>query len=189
MPSLSTSSSIRTGFFVPARRSPCTIWPGSAPMYVRRWPRISASSRMPPSELAQRLRLRFGGHASRFDLGAERVHLLRSLVAFAELLLDGLHLLTQIIVALRLAHLRLDLGLDLATELENLGLLAERGRQLREALAHVDCLEQLLLECERERGEGGGNEIGDGAGAFDIVEHRDELIGQHGRQRHDLREQ
>ena len=172
----------------------CLLLPrhGDQPVDVRSRHRVLRGRRRhlgEPIELAQRLRLRFGGHAGRFDLGAERVHLLRSLVAFAELLLDGLHLLTQIIVALRLAHLRLDLGLDLATELENLGLLAERGRQLREALAHVDCLEQLLLECEREHGEGGGNEIGDGAGAFDIVEHRHELIGQRGRQRHDLREQ
>ncbi len=51
MPSLSISSSMSTGFLVPARRSPWTICPGSAPMYVRRWPRISASSRMPPSEM------------------------------------------------------------------------------------------------------------------------------------------
>ena len=32
------------------------IWPGSAPMYVRRWPRISASSRMPPSDTRTNLR-------------------------------------------------------------------------------------------------------------------------------------
>ena len=30
--------------------------PGSAPMYVRRWPRISASSRMPPSDRRTNLR-------------------------------------------------------------------------------------------------------------------------------------
>src|SRR5207247_558571 len=56
MPSLSISSSMKTGFFVPARRSPWMIWPGNAPMYVRRWPRISASSRMPPSEVRRHLR-------------------------------------------------------------------------------------------------------------------------------------
>ena len=51
MPSLSISSSMNTGFFDSARRSPWMICPGKAPMYVRRWPRISASSRMPPSEM------------------------------------------------------------------------------------------------------------------------------------------
>ena len=49
-PTLSISSSIITGFFVPASFSARTIRPGSAPTYVRRWPRISASSCTPPSE-------------------------------------------------------------------------------------------------------------------------------------------
>src|SRR5829696_6246150 len=40
-----------TGFIVPASRSARTRRPGSAPMYVRRWPRISASSRTPPSDM------------------------------------------------------------------------------------------------------------------------------------------
>ncbi len=34
------------------------IWPGRAPMYVRRWPRISASSRMPPRLMRWNLRPR-----------------------------------------------------------------------------------------------------------------------------------
>ena len=41
---------MNTGLLVPTRRMPWMIRPGSAPMYVRRWPRISASSRTPPSE-------------------------------------------------------------------------------------------------------------------------------------------
>src|ERR1700752_1826136 len=40
-----------TGFIVPASRRARTSRPGSAPMYVRLWPRISASSRMPPSDM------------------------------------------------------------------------------------------------------------------------------------------
>ena len=32
------------------------IVPGIAPMYVRRWPRISASSRTPPTEMRTNLR-------------------------------------------------------------------------------------------------------------------------------------
>src|SRR5690242_9364650 len=47
---LSTSSSRKTGFDEPAFLSDWTILPGSAPTYVRRWPRISASSRTPPRE-------------------------------------------------------------------------------------------------------------------------------------------
>jgi len=41
---------MNTGFLVPTRRMPWMTRPGSAPMYVRRCPRISASSRTPPSE-------------------------------------------------------------------------------------------------------------------------------------------
>ena len=47
-PSLSISSSISTGLRVPALRSAWMMLPGSAPTYVRRWPRISASSCTPP---------------------------------------------------------------------------------------------------------------------------------------------
>ena len=41
---------------VPASRSARTSRPGRAPMYVRRWPRISASSRTPPSDMRTNLR-------------------------------------------------------------------------------------------------------------------------------------
>jgi hypothetical protein len=46
---LSISSSSTTGSTFSARFIACRILPGIAPMYVRRWPRISASSRTPPS--------------------------------------------------------------------------------------------------------------------------------------------
>ena len=60
-PTLSTSSSMNTGSRLPARRTPWMMRPGSAPMYVRRWPRISASSWTPPSETRTNERPR--GHA------------------------------------------------------------------------------------------------------------------------------
>ena len=53
---LSTSSSRNTGLPVPALFSDWMTLPGSAPMYVRRWPRISASSRTPPSDRRTNLR-------------------------------------------------------------------------------------------------------------------------------------
>mmetsp|Transcript_47263 Transcript_47263/g.120581 ORF Transcript_47263/g.120581 Transcript_47263/m.120581 type:complete len:207 (-) Transcript_47263:1086-1706(-) len=49
LPTLSTSSSSITGSRHPARLRPWITRPGIAPMYVRRCPRISASSRTPPS--------------------------------------------------------------------------------------------------------------------------------------------
>ena len=45
-----------TGFPQPARRSASTMRPGIAPTYVRRWPRISDSSRTPPTEMRANFR-------------------------------------------------------------------------------------------------------------------------------------
>ncbi len=50
-PILSTSSSRNTGLLVPAFLRHWMIFPGSAPMYVLLWPRISASSLTPPREI------------------------------------------------------------------------------------------------------------------------------------------
>ena len=47
---------MNTGFFVPAFFIDWMICPGSAPMYVRRCPRISASSRTPPSDMRTNFR-------------------------------------------------------------------------------------------------------------------------------------
>ncbi len=55
-PTLSISSSMKIGFRVPACFIPWMMRPGSAPTYVRRCPRISASSRIPPREIRRNLR-------------------------------------------------------------------------------------------------------------------------------------
>ncbi len=47
---------MKTGLFEPAVLTDWMIRPGSAPMYVRRWPRISASSWMPPRLIRTNLR-------------------------------------------------------------------------------------------------------------------------------------
>ena len=53
---------------------------------------------------------------------AQLVDLGLGLVGLAQLLLDGLHLLPQEVLALGLLHLRLDLILDLRAQLEHLQL-------------------------------------------------------------------
>ncbi|MPM87777.1 hypothetical protein SDC9_134877 [bioreactor metagenome] len=50
-PILSISSMSRTGLLVPAAFIFCIILPGRAPTYVLLCPRISASSRIPPSDM------------------------------------------------------------------------------------------------------------------------------------------
>jgi hypothetical protein len=47
---------MKTGLIVPAFFIPWMICPGSAPTYVRRCPRIAASSCTPPSEMRTNLR-------------------------------------------------------------------------------------------------------------------------------------
>ena len=97
-PTLSTSSSMITGFIVPASRRARTSRPGSAPMYVRRWPRISASSRTPPSDMRTNSRpvaraidspievLPVPGGPIRVRIAPERLSSLRSPRSVAQLL-------------------------------------------------------------------------------------------------------
>ena len=86
MPILSISSSMNTGLDEPAVLMFWMTRPGRAPMYVRRWPRISASSWMPPrlirtnlrpiaraTRLAQRRLADAGGPDEREDRAADRV--------------------------------------------------------------------------------------------------------------------
>src|ERR1700674_17062 len=56
-----------TALRAPAVRIDWMILPGNAPMYVRRCPRISASSRMPPSDM----RTNFLSNARAIDLPSE----------------------------------------------------------------------------------------------------------------------
>ena len=78
-----------------------------------------------PRELLQGLFLHVFRHAGGFDLLAQLVDLALALVLLAQFLLDGLELLAQVVVALRLLHLVLHLGLDLGAQLLHLDLLGQ----------------------------------------------------------------
>ena len=99
-----------------------------------------------PIELAQRFLLHRLGHAGRFDLLGELLDFLGLIVAFAELLLDRLHLLAQEVLALVLADLGLHLRLDLRSELEHFELLDQDAVQVVHPRADVERLEHLLLD-------------------------------------------
>ncbi len=62
-------------------------------------------------------------HAGGFNLLVQLVGLALAIVLLAEFLLDGLELLAEIVVALRLLHLVLNLGLDFGAQLLHLNLL------------------------------------------------------------------
>src|SRR5438309_1002609 len=106
------------------------IWPGNAPMYVRRWPRTSASSRTPPSDSLTNLRF---------------IDLVAFFVLAAQFLLNRLHFLVEVVLLLRLLHLLLDARLDAAIDLELVDLDFENAGDAIEALDRRDDLEQVLL--------------------------------------------
>ena len=118
------------------------------------------------AELLERLLLDVLGHPRVADLVLVLVDLGLDLVELPELLLDGLELLAQEVLALGLAHRLLDAVLDLRAQLEDLELLAQEGRRLLEALLGLDGLEDGLLllglEVEMER-----DEVGETAGLLD----------------------
>ena len=82
---------------------------------------------------------------------------LRDVVAFvvvAQLLLNGLHLLVQIIFALGLLHLTLDAASDFALDLEHGNLALHQGehassRSETESCSSISCLSPILMaRCE-----------------------------------------
>ena len=139
-------------------------------------------------ELALRLLLDGLGHPRRFDLLAQLLDFLGLVVAFAELLLNRLHLLAQEVLALVLADLRLHLRLDLRPELEHLELLDQDPVQAVHPRADVERLEHLLLDGGGDGRQARGDEIGQPAGLGDVGRQRLQIVGQQRRQRHDLLE-
>ena len=142
-----------------------------------------------PVELPQRFLLRLLGHLRRLDLLAERIDFLRPVVALAELLLDRLELLAQVVLALPLAHLGLHLRLDLRAQLEDLHLLGERGDQPLQTRLDVGGFEQLLLHRGAERGQRRADHVGEPARLRHILNRPRELVGQQRRQLDDLAKQ
>ena len=76
-------------------------------------------------KLLESLFLDVFGHAGGFDLLAQLLDLALAFVLLAQLLLDGLELFAQVVVALRLLHLVLHLGLDLGAQLLHLDLFGQ----------------------------------------------------------------
>ena len=98
-----------------------------------------------PVELAAGCAVGLLGKMRLLDLAAELRYLGLLLVAFAELVLDRLELLAEEVLALRVLHLRLHLGLDLRAELEHLELAVQDDGELPQACLDGRLLEELLL--------------------------------------------
>ncbi len=119
-----------------------------------------------PVDLLEGARLHLLGHLRLCDPRAKLFELAGAVVPFAQLLLDGLHLLPQVELLLGLFELLLDAGADLALHLEDLDLAVEHVGQHLQPLPLVRGLEDLLLYIDRDLGV-----VGDQIGETPAVGH------------------
>ncbi len=113
------------------------------------------------------------GHAGGLDLF---VHLLEvgTFLAFAELLLDGLDLFVEVILALALLHLPLDPAAYPLLDLEDVEFGLELGKQLLQPLGNIEQFENLLLRLELER-QVSRDRVGQPPGFFDARQRSQDL--------------
>ena len=104
-----------------------------------------------PAALAEELFFGLLRQLQRADAAAVIVAALVA-VAVAELLVDGVQLLAQIVFALVLVHALLDLFGDLVFKIENIQLLRKKHRRLLQTADRMQLLEELLLFLIGKRG-------------------------------------
>ena len=115
------------------------------------------------AQLGHCLFLSLLGHAGFLDPLFHGGNLVGRLVELAQLLLDGLHLFVQVVLALALLHLRLHAAANLALDLEHVDLAAHEAHQIFHALARISGLQHDLLLLERKL-HVRGNRVGQPAG-------------------------
>ena len=141
-----------------------------------------------PAELLSRFLLHILRHAGGFDLLPELFNVLLAVVELANFLLDGLELLAQVVIALRLLHLVLDFRLNLVAQLLDFRFLGQMLVDALHAQHHVGCFQQFLLVGGGQKGQGRSNEIDQAAWIFDIQRNGLELVGKGRRGGDDLLE-
>src|SRR4051794_24769481 len=119
------------------------------------------------------------GQRDLVELVAQVAGLFGGLVELPELLLDGLELLAQHVLALALVDLRLDLGLDLGADRDPLELARQRLGQAPQPAADVDLLQQRLLLLQRQA-QRAGDEMAERARVVDVGNRELQLLGQVG---------
>ena len=96
-------------------------------------------------DLGVGLFLGFFGQLGLVDLGFQFSHFVLAFLAVAQFLLNSLHLLIQIILALRALHLGFDAGFDLFLDLQNGHFALHQAIDLFEPLAHCEGFQKFLL--------------------------------------------
>ena len=125
------------------------------------------------------------GHLGRFDLLLEVFDFGRARVALAQLLLNRLELLAQVVLALILVELGLHLRLDLVAQFEQLDLAPQDDDQLFQPRAHVERRQQILRLLDRDF-QIRGDHVGEPAGLAHLHRHHLQFVGQIRHQRHEL---
>jgi len=133
------------------------------------------------AQFLERFFLDFVGHAGVVDLLFQIIDVARTLVLLTQFLLDGLHLLAQVILALRLLDAVLHFALNLIAKLLHFKFFGEMLVDFFEPHPDVEGLERVLLVGRRERRQRGGDEIDQTSGFVDVHGHGGKLVGKSGR--------
>src|ERR1700674_3990069 len=128
------------------------------------------------SEFLQRFFLHFIGHARGFDFLFWFFGVTLAFVLLAQFFLDRLHLLAQVILALRLLHTILHFRLDLVPQLLHFQFFGQVLIDFSQPHADIARLQRLLLVGRRERGERRGDKVDQASRFFDVHRNRRELV-------------
>ena len=127
-------------------------------------------------ELVRRLLAGFLGELGLLDLVFELGELVLAFLV-AELLLDRLHLLVEVVLALGLLHLPLDAGADALFDLQHGDFALHQAEHLLQALGDDRRLQDPLLVGNLDR-QMRGHRVGELGVVLDLLDHADDL-GRH----------
>src|SRR5579862_6351195 len=130
-----------------------------------------------PAQLLQSFFFDVVRHACLLDFLAQLFGVARGFILLAQLFLDGLHLLAQVILALRLLYAVLHFALDLVAKLLDLELFRQVLVYLFQANTNVGRFQHILLVARRERRQRRDDEVHHAPGIFDVAGYGRQLVG------------
>jgi|GEM_PF-3699442 len=137
------------------------------------------------AKLLQRILLRLLRHTRGFDLLAQLGNVFVGVVCVAQLFANGLLLLAQVVLPLRLLHRILHLALDLVAKLLHLKLFRKMLIEPLQTAQDVRRLKQVLLFHCRQKRQRRGHEIRQTARFFDVERDRLQVVRECRRTRND----